>query len=215
MDLADDSLAGQHMGTLALGIRHVLCTPLSRVRYVDRPDAGPVQRPIGVLYLDSRERGRLLSPATQHALEAFATEAAARYRKRALVPRVGGKGAPRAGSAARRRDSACAPAPGATVRRPLRGRRRVDSLSRHRRRLLRLFQPAGWSLRLCARGRGGEGAIGGASHGDDSGNLCLSGQHGGIRGRVDGLRERGPDSPVRAFAVCHLRVRARWRRTDA
>jgi sigma-B regulation protein RsbU (phosphoserine phosphatase) len=30
-----------------------------------------------VLYLDSRERGRLLSPATQHALEAFATEAAA------------------------------------------------------------------------------------------------------------------------------------------
>ena len=77
VDLADDSLAGQHMGTLALGIRHVLCTPLSRVRYVDRPDAGPVQRPIGVLYLDSRERGRLLSPATQHALEAFATEAAA------------------------------------------------------------------------------------------------------------------------------------------
>jgi serine phosphatase RsbU (regulator of sigma subunit) len=77
VDLADDSLAGQHMGTLALGIRHVLCTPLSRVRYVERPDAGPVQRPIGVLYLDSRERGRLLSPATQHALEAFATEAAA------------------------------------------------------------------------------------------------------------------------------------------
>jgi serine phosphatase RsbU (regulator of sigma subunit)/pSer/pThr/pTyr-binding forkhead associated (FHA) protein len=77
VDLADDSLAGQHMGTLALGIRHVLCTPLSRVRYVDHRDAGPSQRPIGVLYLDSRERGRLLSPATQHALEAFATEAAA------------------------------------------------------------------------------------------------------------------------------------------
>ena len=76
VDLADDSLAGQHMGTLALGIRHVLCAPLRVVRYVERPDAGPTQRPIGVLYLDSRERGQLLSPATQRALETFATEAA-------------------------------------------------------------------------------------------------------------------------------------------
>ena len=76
VDLADDSLAAQHMGTLALGIRHVLCTPLRVVRYVDRSHAGPSQRPIGVLYLDSRERGQLLSPATQRALEAFATEAA-------------------------------------------------------------------------------------------------------------------------------------------
>ena len=75
VDLADDSLAAQHMGTLALGIRHVLCTPLKVVRYVDRADAGST-RPIGVLYLDSREKGRLLSPATQQALEAFATEAA-------------------------------------------------------------------------------------------------------------------------------------------
>ena len=71
------SLAGQHLGTLALGIRHVLCTPLRVVRYVEPAAAPAAQRPIGVLYLDSREKGRLLSTATRHALEAFATEAAA------------------------------------------------------------------------------------------------------------------------------------------
>ena len=182
---------------------------------MDRPDAGPAQRPIGVLYLDSRERGRLLSPATQRALEAFATEAAAAiesarlYRESAekarleqdlqLAAEIQRALLPQAQQSGSHFEVAC----------------RFDSLPRHRRRLLRLFQPAGWSLRLCARRRGGEGAVGGASHGDDSGHLCLPGQHGGIRGRVDVLRERGPDSPVRSFAVCHLRVRARWRRTDA
>jgi sigma-B regulation protein RsbU (phosphoserine phosphatase) len=73
----DGSYAGQHLGTVALGIRHVLCTPLRVVRYVDRVEAATAQQPIGVLYLDSREKGRLLSTMTRHALDAFATEAAA------------------------------------------------------------------------------------------------------------------------------------------
>jgi phosphoserine phosphatase RsbU/P len=76
-DLMDGSHAGQHLGTVALGIRHVLCAPLRVVRYVDRAEAAPAQQQIGVLYLDSREKGRLLSSMTRHALEAFATEAAA------------------------------------------------------------------------------------------------------------------------------------------
>jgi sigma-B regulation protein RsbU (phosphoserine phosphatase) len=76
-DLMDGTLAGQHMGTVALGIRHVLCTPLRVVRYVDRADASIAHEPVGVLYLDSREKGQLLSTATRNALEAFATEAAA------------------------------------------------------------------------------------------------------------------------------------------
>ncbi len=75
-DLLDGELANAHVGTVALGIRHVLCTPLRLVRYVERADASTEQRSIGVLYLDSRERGRLLSEATRAALETLATEAA-------------------------------------------------------------------------------------------------------------------------------------------
>jgi len=76
-NLMDDTLASQHLDTVALGIRQVLCTPLRAVHYVDRPGVLPEQRPIGVMYLDSKEKGRLLSVGTRHALQAFVTEAAA------------------------------------------------------------------------------------------------------------------------------------------
>ena len=86
-DLLDGDLANVHAGTVALGIRHVLCVPLNLVRYVDREaaergrqaergEAGDIQTRIGVLYLDSREKGDLLSSATRAALETLATEAA-------------------------------------------------------------------------------------------------------------------------------------------
>jgi sigma-B regulation protein RsbU (phosphoserine phosphatase) len=65
------------MGTVALGIRNVQCVPLKLVRYVDRADAAaPEQKRIGVLYLDSREKGSFLSNSTRGALETLATEAA-------------------------------------------------------------------------------------------------------------------------------------------
>jgi serine phosphatase RsbU (regulator of sigma subunit) len=75
-DLLDGDLANAHMGTVALGIRHVLCVPLVLVRYVEQAEADLGQRRIGVLYLDSRERGSILSPVTRGALETLATEAA-------------------------------------------------------------------------------------------------------------------------------------------
>ena len=75
-DLMDGSFAGQHLGTVALGIRHVLCTPLRVIRYLDRSDGSADQRPIGVLYLDSREKGQLLSAGARGALDAVAGEAA-------------------------------------------------------------------------------------------------------------------------------------------
>jgi phosphoserine phosphatase RsbU/P len=75
-DLLDGDLANVHMGTVALGIRHVLCTPLKLVRYLDKADMPNVEKRIGVLYLDSRERGSLLSRAARAALETLATEAA-------------------------------------------------------------------------------------------------------------------------------------------
>jgi serine phosphatase RsbU (regulator of sigma subunit) len=75
-DLLDGDLANVHMGTVALGIRNVLCVPLRLVRYVDRAEAIGEERRIGVLYLDSREKGSLLSGSTRAALETLATEAA-------------------------------------------------------------------------------------------------------------------------------------------
>ena len=76
-DLLDGELANVHMGTVALGIRNVLCVPLKLVRYVDnKAEAIGEERRIGVLYLDSREKGSLLSSSTRAALETLATEAA-------------------------------------------------------------------------------------------------------------------------------------------
>jgi serine phosphatase RsbU (regulator of sigma subunit) len=76
-DLHEGALAQSHEGTIALGIRHVLCVPLQLVRFVDRPGTPSDPRSIGVLYLDSREKGTLLSHSARSALETVATEAAA------------------------------------------------------------------------------------------------------------------------------------------
>ncbi|MGH9412089.1 MAG: SpoIIE family protein phosphatase [Vicinamibacterales bacterium] len=76
-DLLDGELANVHMGTVALGIRNVQCVPLKLVRYVDDKAAAMAEpRRIGVLYLDSREKGSFLSSSTRGALETLATEAA-------------------------------------------------------------------------------------------------------------------------------------------
>lgn len=74
-DLLDAGLAGAHSGTVALGIRHVVCVPLNYVHYVETADAKGDDRRIGVLYLDSRERGALASGSTRTSLETLAAEA--------------------------------------------------------------------------------------------------------------------------------------------
>jgi serine phosphatase RsbU (regulator of sigma subunit)/pSer/pThr/pTyr-binding forkhead associated (FHA) protein len=71
-DLMDGNLAAVHEGTIAIGIRHVLCVPLC----VRTPGADAGGQVIGVLYLDGRDRNALLSKATLGSLEAFATQAA-------------------------------------------------------------------------------------------------------------------------------------------
>jgi phosphoserine phosphatase RsbU/P len=75
-DLREGNLAPAHLGTVALGIRHVLCAPLRLVRYLQESGAAPEQRRIGVLYLDSRDKGTLLSPTARTGVEALATDAA-------------------------------------------------------------------------------------------------------------------------------------------
>jgi sigma-B regulation protein RsbU (phosphoserine phosphatase) len=67
-DLQDDAHAPYHTGTVALGIRHVMCTPLNVTAYGSQGAA----RRIGVLYLDSRERGYLQHVGLLHALAAEA-----------------------------------------------------------------------------------------------------------------------------------------------
>jgi len=75
-DLLDDQASSSHAGTIALGIRHVLCLPLQVARYASQGDAAPARR-IGVLYLDSRRKGTLMSETTRTGVERLATEAAA------------------------------------------------------------------------------------------------------------------------------------------
>jgi serine phosphatase RsbU (regulator of sigma subunit) len=75
-DLKDEPRHEDHDRTIAHGIRQVLCVPLLLVRYVEK-SATPIEsKPIGVLYLDSREKGALLSQTTREALQALAAEAA-------------------------------------------------------------------------------------------------------------------------------------------
>ncbi len=75
-DLLDGNLPAAHTGTVALGIRHVFCIPLKLVRLADLPESSFEERRIGVLYLDSRERGTLVSGAVRSGMETLATEAA-------------------------------------------------------------------------------------------------------------------------------------------
>jgi GAF domain-containing protein len=75
-DLLDGDLADKHVGTVALGIRNVLCVPLRLVRYVESAESTTADRRIGVLYLDSREKGTLMSTETSATLDTLAAEAA-------------------------------------------------------------------------------------------------------------------------------------------
>ncbi len=75
-DLLDWNLAEDHAETLEVGIRQVLCLPLHRLRFADLVDGPADDRRIGVLYLDSRKRGSLLSATIREGLETLAAEAA-------------------------------------------------------------------------------------------------------------------------------------------
>jgi len=75
-NLLDVGVADAHSGTIAAGIRQVLCVPLTVSSAAAGRPANVEQQVIGVLYLDSRARGRLLSATTRASLEAFATQAA-------------------------------------------------------------------------------------------------------------------------------------------
>ena len=76
VDLHEPGMAKIHRETAFFGILHVLCVPLVLVRYVEQVEADSGEKRIGVLYLDSTEKGALKSLVTRGALEALAAEAA-------------------------------------------------------------------------------------------------------------------------------------------
>ena len=138
-DLADgDAGAGAHRRRWSLGIRHVLCVPLVLVRYVEQAEADSGQKRIGVLYLDSRERGVLKSPATRGGARDAGGRGGGRHRERAALPRGEREGPPRAGTADRRGNPAGPDAAWRARGRVLRRGRGHRAVPRHRRRLLRL-----------------------------------------------------------------------------
>ena len=71
-DLLDDANAQVHGVTLKLGIRHVMCTPLRVGQYGSDVGSDAGERRIGVLYLDSREKGYMQAAGVLHALAAEA-----------------------------------------------------------------------------------------------------------------------------------------------
>jgi GAF domain-containing protein len=84
-DLVGGDLAA-HTHPLPVRIRRGLCTPLRLVRHVDRADQHDGNEIIGVLYLDSRERGALNSSATRAALTTLGAEAALAIENARLNP---------------------------------------------------------------------------------------------------------------------------------
>ena len=76
-DMVQDNPDGSHDRTIALGIRNVICLPISLVRFAETGStAPPEERTIGVLYLDSSDTGPLDSNMVRAGLESLAMEAA-------------------------------------------------------------------------------------------------------------------------------------------
>ena len=170
-DLLDGELANVHMGTVALGIRNVLCVPLRLVRYLDKAEAVGDERRIGVLYLDSREKGSLLSSSTRAALETLATEAAVAIENARLYRETMEKARMEQEMRIAAEIQQALLPEGGRIGRVLHGRRRVAALPIDRRRLLRLRRSAGRRARVRARRRRGQGAARRAAERDDAGNL--------------------------------------------
>ena len=74
-DLQQRDIAPDHPHTIELGIRHVICVPLNLVQFVESEALVPESRRVGVLYLDGRGKGTLVSDETRSALETLAAEA--------------------------------------------------------------------------------------------------------------------------------------------
>ena len=163
-DLLDGDLASAHMGTVALGIRHVLCAPLRLMRYVESGEQEQ-RHVIGVLYLDSRERGALRSATVQAALETLSAEAAIAIENARLYREALDKAKIDQELKVAAADSAVAAAAGRSQRLVLHRLRGVRAVPFGRRRLLRLHRHADRRPRLHRRRHRRQGLAGRAAGG--------------------------------------------------
>ena len=190
-DLLDGDLANVHMGTVALGIRHVACVPLRMVRYLDRADMKSETKNIGVLYLDSREKGSLLAPHTRTALDTLATEAgvaienARLYRETLEKARIEHEL-----KIAAEIQRALLPE-GTPQRQLLRGERHVGAGAHDRRRLLRLLDMPDGQFGVPGRRRRRQGSGGGAADVEDPRHLL------GVRVESATIRRRPSTTSTR------------------
>ena len=152
-DLLDGDLANAHVGTVALGIRHVLCAPLRLMRYVEKGEQESLDRVIGVLYLDSRERGALTSATVQAALETLSAEAAIAIENARLYREALDKAKIEQELKVAAGIQQSLLPPGESQRHVLRGVRGVGAVPIGRRRLLRLHRPAERRRRASSRRR--------------------------------------------------------------
>ena len=145
-DLLDGDLANVHMGTVALGIRHVLCVPLRLVRYLDtRRRRRTKKAHRRAVSRQPREGRSLLSSRRATALETLATEAAVAIENARLYRETLEKARmEQEMRIAAEIQQALLPEDGAR-RRLLRGGGRVGAVPLDRRRLLRLRRPARWA----------------------------------------------------------------------
>ena len=150
--------------------------PLRLVRYLDRAEAVGEERRIGVLYLDSREKGSLLSNSTRAALETLATEAAVAIENARLYRETMEKARmEQEMRIAAEIQQALLPKAGRVGRVLPRGRG-VAAVPIDRRRLLRLRRPVRRLVRLRARRRRRQGPPRGAPERDDAGHLRRAGR---------------------------------------
>ena len=148
------------------------------------------ERRIGVLYLDSREKGSLLSSSTRAALETLATEAAVAIENARLYRETMEKARmEQEMRIAAEIQQALLPKAGRVGRVLPRGGR-VAAVPLDRRRFLRLRRSARRRVRLRARRRGGQGPAGGAAERDDAGHVRGAGR--GQRFAVADDRTREP-----------------------
>ncbi len=194
-DLLDGDLPAVHTGTIALGIRHVFCIPLRLVRYVDEADASTEQKRIGVLYLDSRERGTLASSPLRAGMETLATEAAVAIENARLYREAVEKARMEQElRIAAEIQQSLLPPPRVEAG-LLRGARPLGAVPRHRRRLLRVPDVRGRRVGLRGGRCLGQGRAGGAAHRGDPGHPRRADDL-RRRPRHDALaHQRGPDSP--------------------
>ena len=174
-DLLDGGFADVHMGTVALGIRNVVCVPLNFVHYVESAEARGEDRRIGVLYLDSRERGHAAVGRDPGGARDARRRGVGGDRERAALPRKAREGQDGAGDADRGRDPAGAPAQAARQHGLRRGRGRQPAVPVDRGRLLRLPRRAGPLVRIHARRRRRQGAARRAHERTDAGDVRVAG----------------------------------------